>query len=91
VLKGTTMVKLHLWNGSATKEAWDENSPLYVDDCKPEQRDIYGEFVQVTYGAVVRVINGSDERNFSFDKDDHDLLLVDGIYYGDFIVEAAAP
>jgi hypothetical protein len=80
------MITLYLFNGARTKEAWNETSPEFIDDRKPEELEIVAEMVQVTYASRVTVMNGSDERFYDFDDN---LLLVDGVYYGDFTVLSA--
>jgi len=75
------MVTLRLFNGSKTKEAWNRDSPEFVDDWKPEARDILADAVQVSYGQTVTVTIDDEQRLYFFDGD---LLDVDGVYYGDF-------
>lgn len=79
-------VTLKLFNGAKTKEAWNEDSPEFIDDWKPEERDITGlAHVQVTYGCHVKLMYEDGERREDFGFED-DLLVCDGVYYGDFMV-----
>lgn len=83
---------LNLFNGAKTTSAWDESSPDFVDDWKPETRQIPCSLVQVTYGTHIKVYDKDGtmvhEMQWGLEADP-DLILFDGIYYGDFEVIAA--
>jgi len=75
----------HLFNGAKTKEAWNPESPEFIDDWKPEEHTIKCDAVQVTYCDHVKVIAGDDLIEFHWDKDG--FIEHNGVFYGDFIVD----
>jgi len=77
-------MKLHLWNGSKTKKAWDMTSPEFIDDFKPEEAFIQCDAVQVTYGMHIKV-HLKQKRILELFWDD-DLVEHEGVFYGDFTV-----
>ena len=74
-----------LFNGAKTKEAWNPDSPDFVDDWKPEELTIECEAVQVTYGHHVKLVVGDDMVDFHWSEDG--FIEHNGVFYGDFIVE----
>jgi hypothetical protein len=80
------MVRLNLYNGSTTKEAWNPNSPEFVDDWKPEERVILCDSVQLTYGNHLKIYF-SDGHVDDYPIDEDGFLVVDKVFYGDFLVE----
>lgn len=90
VLGGAVMIELYLFNGAATRNAWNPKSPEFIDDWKPEERTITADHVQVTYATSVtlREWDGGPELVYLFDEDDPGLLVVDGAFYGDFTIRA---
>lgn len=78
---------LRLFNGATTKEAWNPDSPEFIDDWKPEELDIKCHSVQVTYGCHIKVeVDGEDSRLEFFWTNDG-FIEHNGVFYGDFIVE----
>jgi hypothetical protein len=82
-------MEIHLFNGAKTKDAWNEDSPHFIDDWKPESKTIKCDEVQVTYGQHLKVYLNS-ERIMDLFWDD-DLIEHEGIFYGDFIVRPLQP
>lgn len=83
-------IKLVLFNGSKTREAWNPESPEFIDDWKPEEREIEAHHVQVTYATTVTLRDDIDgnETVYEFNSEDPGLLVVDGVFYGDFSIMA---
>ncbi len=77
---------MYLYNGAKTEAAWDSNSPEFVDDWKPEERQIEADAVQVTYGCHVKVYIGDELIDFWWGK--NGLIFYEGVFYGDFTVSA---
>ena len=77
-------MKLHLYNGSKTKKAWDETSPHFIDDWKPEEKYIKCDAVQVTYRMHIKVYLKQEQILELFW--DGDLVKHEGVFYGDFSV-----
>lgn len=76
---------LRLFNGAKTKEAWNPDSPEFIDDWKPEELVIKCDAVQMTYGSHVKVRVDDDRIEFFWDQDG--FIEHDGVFYGDFIVD----
>lgn len=78
----------HLFNGAKTRAAWDESSPEFIDDWKPEERKIPCSAVQVTYGTCVHLYDSNANMllELAWTAEDPDLLYLDGVWYGDFQV-----
>jgi hypothetical protein len=76
---------VRLFNGAKTKEAWNPNSPEFIDDWKPEELVIKCDAVQMTYGSHVKVHVDDDMIEFFWDKDG--FIEHNGVFYGDFIVD----
>ena len=74
-----------LFNGAKTKEAWNPNSPEFIDDWKPEELVIKCDAVSVTYGGHVKVYVDDDMTDFHWDKDG--FIEHNGVFYGDFIAD----
>ncbi|MGN6186853.1 MAG: hypothetical protein ACTHQM_24730 [Thermoanaerobaculia bacterium] len=83
----THPLRLVLYNGSHTLDAWDPNSPAFIDDWKPKNRVIECDAVVMTYRAHLRVFRDDVDTEYEFTSDG--ILFVDGIYYGDFSIEPA--
>lgn len=84
------MLKLILWNGATTKDAWNEKSPEFVDDFKPEDRVILCTEVQVTYRDHIKVTlpddgEGDDLLELFWSGDQ--FIEYDGCFFGDFTVQ----
>ena len=77
-------MKLHLYNGSNKKEAWDETSPHFIDDWKPEEKYRKCDAVQVTYRMHIKVYLKQEQILELFW--DGDLVKHEGVFYGDFTV-----
>jgi cell wall-associated NlpC family hydrolase len=76
------MITIHLFNGSRTKDAWNHESPEFVDDWKPETTEIKARAVQVTYRDHIKVYQGNgDLLELNWDGDGH--IEHEGVYYGD--------
>lgn len=88
------MVDIHFFNGARTKSAWDDTSPDFIDDWKPEERTIRCERVQVTYGKHIKMYGVVDRRAAGEWIDlvdlwfDGSLVPFEGVFYGDFIIAA---
>ena len=77
-------MKVTLYNGAKSKNAWNEDSPEFIDDCKPERTELQADFVQVTYGDHIKI----GTRGHRLELFWHDgFIHHDGIFYGDFLVE----
>jgi hypothetical protein len=87
----TSYVVLELYNGATTKEAWDEHSPHFIDDWKPETRKVLCEWVQVTYRDTVRCEPVGVHSELYLEWDDDGFLEYDGCYFGDLSVGVATP
>lgn len=81
------MVRLQLYNGSKTKEAWNPESPEFIDDWKPEECVIKAKAVQVTYGSHVNVYFANGQELY-LGYDGEGFLEYEGVFYGDLIVES---
>lgn len=81
---GSGSVLLRLFNGARTKEAWNSDSDLFVDDWKPVSRYIRCHSVHWTYGTDLRILmeKNNDPSELEIDPDGY--VLMDGIYYGDW-------
>lgn len=81
------MIRIHLFNGSKILDVWDGTSPHFIDDWKPESRDLVVDALQVTYATTLTTFDSwGNEAVYMFI--DNAYLLVDGIYYGDFTIQA---
>jgi hypothetical protein len=78
--------QFRLFNGAKTREAWNPKSAEFVDDWKPESLTLECEAVQVTYGSHIHV--HSDDGFTEFFWTDDGFIEHDGVFYGDFIVDA---
>lgn len=79
---------VHFYNGSKTKEAWDENSPHFIDDWKPESCDIECDMAQITYRDHVKIYDKEGADILSIFWSDDGFLEHDGVYYGDVSISA---
>lgn len=73
-----------LFNGADTKEAWNPDSPEFIDDWKPKELRIECDTVQVTYRDHIHVYKDDCLLEFHWDEDGY--LEHEGVYYGDFII-----
>jgi hypothetical protein len=80
------MVKLRLFNGAKTREAWNPDSPKFIDNWKPEERVIKCDSVQLTYGCDLKVYQGDDVQYLELTIDG--FVKYRGVFYGDFEVTA---
>lgn len=78
-------MKVILHNGAKLKECFDPCSDYFIDDWKPESRIIICTAIRITYATAMIIYTDENEVSYPFDED---LLCVDGIYYGDIVVEA---
>lgn len=79
------MMKLILWNGARTQQAWNPKSKFYVDDIKPHERTIECTRVQVTYGCDLKWYD-VDDVQYSVPIRSDGFIRLDGVFYGDFSV-----
>ena len=81
------MVKLKLYNGSRTKEAWNADSPEFIDDWKPEEREFVVKTVQITYGFHLKAYpEGPDGDVMEMYWDEEGFLHHDECFFGDMEV-----
>ena len=80
------MVNLRLFNGAKTREAWNPESPEFIDDWKPEERVIKCDSVQLTYGCDLKVYRDDDVQCLDLTSDG--FIKYRGVFYGDFEVTA---
>lgn len=81
------MINIHLFNGAKTKDAWDENSPEFIDGWKPESRDIVADDIQITYRDHIKIYHSNDRVVDLFWSEDGYIEL-DGVFYGDVSIQA---
>ena len=72
------------YNGSKTKEAWNPDSPEFIDGWKPETLEVHCESLIVTYGDILRLfeVNGTETWSLNIDKDG--FVKINDTYYGDW-------
>lgn len=75
---------LRLFNGSKTKESWNENSPEFIDDWKPEEKLIPCDSVQITYRDHIKVYSEKDNGHILDLYWTPDYFIEhEGVFYGD--------
>lgn len=86
-------LQIRLWNGATTRDAWNPDSPEFIDDFKKEERLLHAASVRVTYGSRIQmedVDEFPDEKPFQVEWDDEDNLIeLDGVFYGDIEIRPA--
>lgn len=80
------LVKVRLFNGAKTKQAWNPESPNFVDDWKPDETEILAESFQITYGHHMKIWIPEDMIELSWDSDG--FIEYEGVFYGDVEVSA---
>lgn len=82
------MLTLSLHNGSHTKEAWNADSPHFIDDWKPQGRMYHNlKSVSVAYACHIKAeTEKGDWIDFMIDSEG--FVVHDNVYYGDFTVTA---
>ena len=72
---------VHLFNGSKTKDAWDPQSPEFIDGWKPEYHDFECEGAQLTYNTHLKVY--PKDAPAIFLDFDGEYIVHNGVFYGD--------
>jgi hypothetical protein len=75
---------LQLFNGATTKQAWNPDSPHFIDSWKPESMEVECDSVTVKFGTHITAEIG-DEANDYYISDDG-LIEHDGVFYGSFAI-----
>ena len=74
------------YNGSKTKEAWNPDSPEFIDDWKPETLAVKCESLTVTYGSILCLwgVPSEDGDFWRLEIDKDGFVQINDVYYGDW-------
>lgn len=78
---------IRFYNGAPTLDAWNDKSPLFIDDWRPCERIVEAAGgVVMTDGSSLRLFDADGEEflDTKIGTDALGCVLLDGIYYGDF-------
>jgi DNA-directed RNA polymerase alpha subunit len=76
---------LRLFNGARTKEAWNPDSPEFIDDWKPHECFLPCTSVHIVYRDRIHVdLDTGKMLDLHWDKDGY--IPYDSVFYGDFAV-----
>lgn len=78
---------LRLTNGAKTREAWNPNSPEFIDDWKPEEVELNVNSVRITYGDHIKVCLVNNELLELFWDPGYNDIEYEGVFYGDLDLE----
>ena len=81
---------LQLFNGATTKQAWNPESPHFIDGWKPESMEVECDWVTVKFGTHITAAIRNNFNDFIDFKDyyisDDGLIEHDGFFYGSFAI-----
>jgi hypothetical protein len=83
-------IEIRFFNGARSQSAWDTESPNFVDGWKPEERTVRCESMSMTYAVHLRLHNVIDGEKVIEEVEVvivDDLLVLDGVFYGDMFVQ----
>ena len=93
-------LQVRLFNGADTSEAWNPDSPHFIDDCKPLEAVFHCDSVHDVYGWNIKLIGvdasevapGSDyglDTLWLHREREYDLIQYGGNFYGDILIGPA--
>lgn len=75
---------LQLFNGATTKQAWNPDSPHFIDSWKPESMEVECDSVTVKFGTHITAQIGDDSNDYYISDDG--LIEHEGVFYGSFAI-----
>ena len=75
---------LRFFNGATTKQAWNPDSPHFIDSWKPESMEVECDSVAVNFGTHITAQIGDDLNDYYISDDG--LIEHEGVFYGNFTI-----